>query len=127
MIVFKMFGIERAWQDQGYGGPRPRQLFVTRSRLLAEQVEEEYMSLLHLLSASPEAPQHVRERVQQWNSRQKEIFKPDDVEDIRDDLPKKYSELSDTHFPLFITMNTVGTTIAIVFLALMTMYSCAAS
>ncbi|KAI0247856.1 hypothetical protein BJV78DRAFT_1285222 [Lactifluus subvellereus] len=107
VIVFKMFGIERAWQNQGCVGPRPRQLFVTKSRLLAEKVEEEYVSLLYSLSATPEALQYVHERIQQWNTRRKEIFNLEDVEDTRDDLPEKYSELRDGHFPLFVTMDTL--------------------
>jgi hypothetical protein len=112
VIVFKIFGIERAWQNQGCIGPRPRQLFVTKSRLLAEKVERDYVSLLHSLSAGPgKELQYVRERIERWNSRRKkEIFNPDDVEGKRDDLPEKYSQLRDEHFPLFVTMDTVSTT-----------------
>jgi hypothetical protein len=113
VIIFKIFGIERAWQKQGCVGPRPRQLFVTKSRLLSEKVERDYVSLLHSLSAGPEPPQYVRERIQSWNLRRKEIFNSDDVEGKRDDLPEKYSLLRDEHFPLFLTMDTVSTTLTI--------------
>ena len=110
MIVFKIFGIERAWQNQGCVGPRPRQLFITKSRLLAEKVERDYVSLLYSLSAGPDAPLYVRERIQRWNSRRKKmIFNPDDSGAKRDDLPEKYSELRDSDFPLFLTMDTVIT------------------
>jgi hypothetical protein len=110
VIVFKIFGIERAWQNQGCVGPRPRQLFLTKSRLLAEKVERDYVSLLHSLSAGPDAPLYVRERIQRWNTRRKKvIFNPDDMEGERDDLPKKFSELRDSDFPLFLTMETVST------------------
>jgi hypothetical protein len=108
VIVFKIFGIERAWQNQGCVGPRPRQLFVTKSRLLSEKVEEDYVSLLHSLSVGSEGLQHVRERIKRWNLRQKETFNPDDLEGERDDLPEKYSQLRDEHFPLFVTMDTVS-------------------
>ena len=109
MIVFKIFGIERAWQNQGCIGPRPRQLFITKSRLLAEKVEREYVSLLYSLSTGPDAPLYVHERIQCWNSRRKKvIFNPDDTEGKRDDLPEKFSELRDTDFPLFLTMDTVS-------------------
>ena len=109
MIVFKIFGIERAWQNQGCVGPRPRQLFITKSRFLAEKVERDYVSLLYSLSAGPDAPLYVRERIQRWiTRREKVIFNPDDTEGKRDDLPKKFSELRDSDFPLFITMETVS-------------------
>lgn len=109
VIVFKIFGIERAWQIQGCVGPRPRQLFITKSRLLAEKVERDYVSLLYSLSAGPDAPLYVRERIQRWNTRRKKvIFNPDDTEGMRDDLPKRFSELRDSDFPLFLTMETVS-------------------
>jgi hypothetical protein len=99
VIVFKIFGIERAWENRGRVGPRPRQLFVTKSHLLAEKAEGDYVNLLHLLSAGPEAPKHVRERILRWNSLwKKRAFNVGDVEDGRDDLPKKSSKLCDDHF-----------------------------
>ena len=114
MIVFKILGIERAWQNEGCVGPRPRQLFVTKSRLLAEKVERDYVSLLYSLSKSSDAPLYVRERVQRWNSRRKkEIFNPDDTDSARDDLPGKFSELRDSDFPLFLTMDTVSASLSI--------------
>ena len=110
VIVFKIFGIERAWQNQGCVGPRPRQLFITKSRLLAEKVERDYVSLLYSLSVGPDAPLYVRERIQRWNARRKKgIFNPDDTDGTRDDLPEKFSELRDSDFPLFLTMDTVST------------------
>ena len=114
MIVFKIFGIERAWQNQGCIGPRPRQLFITKSRLLAEKVKRDYVSLLYSLSTGPDAPLYVRERIQRWNSRRKSvIFNPDDTDGKRDDLPKNFSELRDSDFPLFLTMDAVSTTFRI--------------
>jgi len=90
-------------------GPRPRQLFVTKSRLLAEKVEGDYVNLLYSLSAGPDAPPYVRERIQRWNARRKkETFNPDEADDGRDDLPEKFSELRDSDFPLFLTMDTVS-------------------
>jgi len=112
VIVFKVFGIERTWQNQGCVGPRPRQLFVTKSRLLAEKVERDYVSLLYSLSAGPDAPLYVRERILRWNSRRKRaIFNSDDTDGGREDLPEKFSELRDKDFPLFLTMDTVSTSL----------------
>jgi hypothetical protein len=38
---------------------------------------------------------------------------PEGAEGTRDDLPEKFSELQDSHFPLFVTVDTVGTILAI--------------
>ena len=111
VIVFKIFGIERAWQNRGSIGPRPRQLFITKSQLLADKVEQEYVNLLLSLYAGPDTPQYVCERIRHWKSHRKEkVSDPDDAEGMRDDLPKKFSELQDSHFPLFVTVENVGKT-----------------
>ncbi|KAH8984684.1 hypothetical protein EDB92DRAFT_2117028 [Lactarius akahatsu] len=108
VIVFKIFGIERAWQNQGSIGPRPRQLFLTKSQLLANKVEHEYVDLLFSLYAGPDTPQYICERIKHWNSRRKNnALDQDGAEGMRDDLPEKFSELQDGHFPLFITVDTL--------------------
>ncbi|KAH8984682.1 hypothetical protein EDB92DRAFT_2117025 [Lactarius akahatsu] len=108
VIVFKIFGIERAWQNRGSIGPRPRQLFITKSQFLANKVENDYVNLLSSLSAGPDMPQYVRERIQHWNLRRRnKILDLDDAEVTRDDLPERFSELQDAHFPLFITVDTL--------------------
>ncbi|KAH9022664.1 hypothetical protein EDB84DRAFT_1441149 [Lactarius hengduanensis] len=105
VIVFKIFGIERAWQNRGSIGQRPRQLFITKSQLLANKVENDYVELLFSIYAGPDAPQYICERIQHWNScRRNKILDLDDAEGTRDDLPEKFSELQDRHFPLFITL-----------------------
>jgi hypothetical protein len=84
-------------------------LFITKSRLLAEKVERDYVSLLYSLSTGPDAPLYVRERKQRWKSRRKKVtFDPDNTEGKREDLPEKFSELGDNDFPLFITIDTVS-------------------
>ena len=111
VIIFKMFGIERAWQNQGSIGPRPRQLFITKSQLLADKVEQDYVNLLFSLFEGTDAPQYVRER--NWNlHRRKNLLNRDGAEHVRDDLPDKFSKLQDSHFPLFVTVDTVSTTLA---------------
>ncbi len=89
------------------------------------------MNLLFSLSAGPDTPHYVRDRIQHWISRRKNnLLDPDDAEGMRDDLPEKFSELQDSHFPLFVTVDTVGTTLAKKKWKLMTAgfsYSCGAS
>ncbi|KAH9075551.1 P-loop containing nucleoside triphosphate hydrolase protein [Lactarius deliciosus] len=108
VIVFKIFGIERAWQNRGSVGPRPRQLFITKSRLLADKVEQDYVNLLFSLSEDPDTPQYIRDRIHLWKLRRKNnVLDPDDAQGKRDDLPETFSELQDGHFPLFITVDTL--------------------
>ncbi|GJE94233.1 hypothetical protein PsYK624_104010 [Phanerochaete sordida] len=88
-LVSKMLSIQRLWLK--HKKSRPRQLFVTRSRHLARKVEESFTSL-GLASAT--------------NSREDaELGLVDEDEEARrhTPLPRKLSELTDDHFPLFIT------------------------
>jgi hypothetical protein len=113
VIVNKIFGIERAWMTSGSVGPRPRQIYITKSPLLTEKVEEDYVGLWFSLGTGPDIPEHVTEHIQRWNSRKKiNLFVADSAVGDRDDLPKRYSELQDEHFPLFITTDEVSTTIS---------------
>lgn len=91
---------------------RPRQIYITKSPLLAEKVEEDYVELWLSLGTSSDIPEYVIEHIRRWNSRKKiNPFVADSAVGNRDDLPKKYSELQKNHFPLFITMDGVSTTI----------------
>ena len=112
VIVNKIFGIERAW-NRGGVGPRPRQIYITKSPLLAEKVEEDYVGLWLSLGTGPDIPEYVTEHIQRWDSRKKiNLFVADSAVGDRDDLPKRYNELQDNHFPLFITTDEVSTTIS---------------
>ena len=114
IILFKILGIERAWKNQGCVGLRPRQIFITKSRRLANKVEEEYVNLLFSLCDGSEMPEDVRERIQRWKKRKPmNTFDLDGNEDDRDDLPQRYSQLRDEHFPLFSTTDTVSTTVVL--------------
>ena len=109
IILFKNLGIERAWKARGSVGPRPRQIFITKSRRLANKVEEEYVDLLVSLCKGIDLPEDVQEHIKRWNKRKKmDTFDPDNNEDDRNDLPPRYSQLHDEHFPLFITTDTVS-------------------
>lgn len=109
VILFKILGIERAWNIQGSVGRRPRQIFITKSRRLANKVEEDYVNLLSSLCNGFDMPEDIQERIQRWKGRKKmDTFDLDDGEDHRRDLPQTYSELLDGHFPLFTTTNKVS-------------------
>ena len=85
---------------------KPRQIFVTQSRVLATKVEE-YFSKLML---SVEAASYTSEELHKMSKaleREMEYIDLDDVEQWRSDIPMKFSELTDDNFPLFITYERV--------------------
>jgi hypothetical protein len=48
-MLFKILGIQRAWEMSAVDMPKPRQIFVTISRVLATKVEEYFTKLLESL------------------------------------------------------------------------------
>ncbi|TFY50293.1 hypothetical protein EVG20_g11606, partial [Dentipellis fragilis] len=105
-MLFKMFGIERAWQKSGCPEPCPRQVFVTKSRMLARKVEEYFMQLIKSLLLADTVPDHVVDLMRRWEERdQAGMYDVEELDVWRTDLPAKFSELQDYHFPLFITFD----------------------
>ena len=105
-MLFKMLGIQRIWQKYPDMGPRPRQVFITQSRVLATKVEEYFIKLMSSLEAATYSPQELR-RTQQDTEEEIEYVDQDDNQQWRSDLPERFSELLDEHFPLFITYDRV--------------------
>ena len=107
-MLFKMFGIERAWVPSECAGPRPRQVFITKSRVLSEKVQGYFTELLRSLAQGSRVPSHVMESVRRWTERdQLAMVDKENDEHWHGDLPEKFSELEDKHFPLFITVHQV--------------------
>ena len=93
---------------------RPRQVFVTKSHKLAHKVEEHFTKYLASLIFSSETRreiQRLRSRAAQHDGNDENLWNQDDDAEWRNDLPKRFSELEDCHFPLFLTFNQVCTTI----------------
>jgi hypothetical protein len=108
-MLFKMFGIEKAWHQTGSSEGRPRQVFVTKSRHLAEKVEEYFMQFITSLSKECHAPRHAVDLLQRWDKRvRRGLINVEEDDHWRCDLPQKFSELSDENFPLFITTDGVS-------------------
>ena len=105
-MLFKMLGIQRIWQQYPDMGPRPRQLFVTQSRVLASKVREYFAKLMSSLEAAACSPEELRMR-ERDTEQEIEFVDLDDNKQWRSDLPEKFSELRDEHFPLFITYDRV--------------------
>ncbi|THU96851.1 hypothetical protein K435DRAFT_754482 [Dendrothele bispora CBS 962.96] len=109
-LLFKMLLIERTSQLTGGDAPKPRQIFVTQSRILAKKVEQYFVTLVKSLAATN---QSLEELCQLRASRQhlllddedEDMIDVDDLQDWSGDLPSKFSELRDEHFPLFTTFN----------------------
>jgi hypothetical protein len=108
-LLFKMFGIEKAWQQGGCLEPMPRQLFVTKSSFLAEQVEGYFMQFVASLCEELQTPQQSQSLLQRWSKRSaRGLTNVEECDYWRNDLPRKYSELTDDNFPLFITFDGVS-------------------
>ncbi|KAI6022557.1 hypothetical protein EDC04DRAFT_2936725 [Pisolithus marmoratus] len=111
-MLFKMLGIQRAWQlhSEGSGMPRPRQLFVTKSAVLANKVEEYFVKLLESLSLAG----CTLEELARLKSRSafRRLVDNDDVPAAQSGIPPRYSELEDHHFPLFLTFDRLANMIA---------------
>jgi hypothetical protein len=103
----KMLGIERAWELRVEDVPRVRQLFVTKSQMLAEKVEEYFTKLVASQSAASKSPEELKVLAAAQNEEEAMVDKDDEV-CYRSNLPAKFSLLTDRHFPLFITFDHVS-------------------
>lgn len=103
-MLFKMLGIQRIWERCPDMGPKPRQVFVTQSRVLAMKVEEEFKE--RMLSLKADSRKKLR-MMQKDVEQEIEYVDQDDNTRWRSDLPERFSELHDDHFPLFITYDRV--------------------
>jgi len=104
-MLFKILGIQRAWEMSTVDMPKPRQIFVTKSRVLATKVEEYFTKLLESLALAGYTLQELAKLKSQ--SVQDGLVDLDDTPESQMNVPTRYSELEDKHFPLFITFDRV--------------------
>ncbi|KAG5646925.1 hypothetical protein DXG03_002001 [Asterophora parasitica] len=108
-MLFKMLWIERTFQMNTQDMTKPRQIFVTKSRVLAGKVEEYFLKLLESLKTASQSPEELKKLVAARKKAQSEdednLVDMDDEDNWRSDLPVKFSELQDSHFPLFLTFD----------------------
>ncbi|RXW14817.1 hypothetical protein EST38_g11041 [Candolleomyces aberdarensis] len=110
-MLFKMFGIERAYTQQSEisSVARPRQIFVTRSSDLVTRIEAYFSKLLASLAATTKSKEELKEIAEQQKlQNQGDGLLYDAVDDVtaltgKAGLPQKFSLLRDEHFPLFLT------------------------
>ena len=103
-----MLGIERAYRMFSEDLAHPRQVFITQSRVLVGKVEEHFFKYLESLNAGSPGHQDTFQRIRDRVVDDGFLVDEDDNEEWRNDLPQRYSELEDRHFPLFITFEAVS-------------------
>ncbi|KAJ8084867.1 hypothetical protein PM082_003644 [Marasmius tenuissimus] len=103
-----MLLVERTYQLAEPGTPQPRQVFVTQSRILAKKVKEYFKTLARALHVSTQSSDQLSE-LQDIAAEEEEDdnIALDDIKDWYKDLPSKFSQLEDRHFPLFVTYSTL--------------------
>ncbi|OAX32327.1 hypothetical protein K503DRAFT_870221 [Rhizopogon vinicolor AM-OR11-026] len=102
-MLFKILGIQKAWETNTLDMPKPRQIFVTKSRVLATKAEEYFTKLLESLALADYTLQELAKLKAQ--SVQVDLLDLDDTPESQMNIPMRYSELEDKHFPLFITFD----------------------
>jgi hypothetical protein len=113
-MLFKMLRIERAWEMCSENIPKPRQLFVTQSRMLARKIEEYFAKLMESSSYAYKSQKELIEisKAQKLVQEQRGLVDLDDITQWRCDLPTRFSLLQDEHFPLFLTFDHVSSFLA---------------
>lgn len=105
-MLFKLLQFEEARRQSLFegGSGQIRQVFLTQSHILASKVEEYYHQLSHALQlgVSGESGAGASTTVAK-----RHLTKLEDEADHRSDLPERYSDLKDEHFPLFVTYDQV--------------------
>lgn len=105
-MLYKILLVEADYEiskEESQETPKRRQLFVTQSRILAEKVEEHFTKL-----AAGYRPSSNLDNVAKAKTTTGALLDIDDDLNWRSDLPKRYSDLRDEHFPLFLTFDRVS-------------------
>ncbi|GBE80111.1 predicted protein [Sparassis crispa] len=107
-MLFKMLRIERLWHLDGDRLPKPRQLFVTKSRVLAEKVQQHFGQLIEAHGAADLSLQALSAMKTKMNILPSGLYDADEMADLGSYLPKRWTALRDEHFPMFITYDELA-------------------
>ncbi|KAG1728187.1 P-loop containing nucleoside triphosphate hydrolase protein [Suillus paluster] len=110
-MLYKILGIQRAWESSGIDMPKPHQIFVTKSRTLATKVGEDFTRLLKSLTSAGSTLQELAKLKAQ--SILNDLVDHDDAPESQMNIPMRYSQLEDKHFPLFVTFDQLAKMIAV--------------
>ncbi|KAJ6544312.1 hypothetical protein B0H19DRAFT_1076434 [Mycena capillaripes] len=97
-IIYKMLMVEASSELSLCQTRKIRQIFVTQSRILADKVGEHLAKLL-----GGYRPSAFLENVKAAKRTDRALIDKEKDNEWRSDLPKKYSDLQDTNFPLFVS------------------------
>lgn len=110
-MIFKMLLVELT---HPVSQRRPRQVFITKSKFLAQKVGEYYETLTTSISRASMTFEQLKKHAESNNIDTVEEEEDDSrLENVerdqswRADLPSRFSELEEKHFPLFITYDTL--------------------
>ncbi|KAG8969177.1 hypothetical protein FRC03_004130 [Tulasnella sp. 419] len=104
-ILYKMIGLEEAFLKSG---TKMRQVFLTQSPVLARQVEEAFFHLWES-SMATKGEKDLKLGRSHVKSQQSSLLDLDSETTDMSRLPKKFSDLQDHHFPLFLTFHQLCT------------------
>ncbi|KAH7101434.1 hypothetical protein BKA62DRAFT_703810 [Auriculariales sp. MPI-PUGE-AT-0066] len=113
-LLFRLLGRERAYNMEKDNIRKPRQLFVTQSRVLAGKVEGYYRKLHDSIGVAESSPKALKQPgggsdiMSRHTQRVEDLLHDNDEQNYRSDLPNRFSELRDEHFPLFLTMEKLS-------------------
>lgn len=110
-MLFKMLAKERSWADVFQASmSKPRQLFVTQSQVLTRKVREYFDRLTQALATANLSPEELKliAKTSAVKTPKDRLVDEDEEQRWNDALPKRYGELKDSDFPLFITYDHVS-------------------
>ena len=111
-MLFKLLRFEEVRRHSGFLGSsgQIRQVFLTQSHVLASKVQEYYQQLLEAAQLGALMRSKGGSKAEPT---EKHITEFHDEADDRPDLPSRYSDLKDEHFPLFLTYDQVSVPVAV--------------
>jgi hypothetical protein len=107
-MVLKILAVEQSYDPEVFGR-RPRQLFVTQSRILAAKVREYYHTLSLPFRKDEQQDPGADGEVTSTFAMQA-FGSGVDLLGIPGGLPETFSALEDKHFPLFLSFEQVKLT-----------------
>jgi hypothetical protein len=106
-MMYKMLGLERTARTTG---EKVRQVFITQSKVLAEKVEESFNNMIQSYSGDLLSAEERQWRAMMKKHSEKHLVEFDAEDDSFSNLPARFSDLEDKHFPLFLTFDKVSDT-----------------
>jgi hypothetical protein len=114
-MLYKMLAVEATYlENKDSFTRRPRQLFVTQSRVLAARVKEYYDSLALTLGKVKKGGPGNESEPETVKNRGDDVLLAGGMDDdgLPHRLPRRFDELEEKDFPLFLSFDQVSTSFA---------------